>query len=194
MKLNNTLVVLLISTSLLSACSDDKIIDPSLTDGSKNAAGGINDASTSGLNNTSGLNAQGLSGNANPANTGSFGSDGEFNDPNSPQAKVIYFMLDSSEVQPDFVPVVTAHAQYLVANPALKIILEGNSDERGSREYNIALGEQRARSVANMMKSQGVSDSQLQLVSYGEEKPAATGSDESAWEQNRRVEVVYQSK
>ncbi len=190
MKLNKTLVVLLISTSLLSACSDDKK-DTSLTDGSKNAAGGINDASTSGLNNSAGVNAQGLSGNANPANAGSFGSDGEFNDPNSPQAKVIYFMLDSSEVQPDFVPVVAAHAQYLVANPTIKIILEGNSDERGSREYNIALGEQRARSVANMMKSQGVSDSQLQIVSYGEEKPAATGSDESAWEQNRRVEVVY---
>jgi peptidoglycan-associated lipoprotein len=103
-------------------------------------------------------------------------------------------MLDSSEVQPDFVPIITAHAQYLVANPSLRIILEGNTDERGSREYNIALGEQRARSVANMMKAQGVGESQLQLVSYGEEKPAATGSDESAWEQNRRVELVYQGK
>jgi len=79
----------------------------------------------------------------------------------------------------------------LVANPSIHIILEGNSDERGSREYNVALGEQRARSVANMMKAQGVSDSQLQTVSYGEEKPAAMGNDESAWEQNRRVEIVY---
>jgi peptidoglycan-associated lipoprotein len=132
------------------------------------------------------MNAQGLAG-MNGMGEGS----GEYNDPNSPQAKVIYFMIDSSDVQPDFVPVVNAHAQYLVANPSIHIILEGNSDERGSREYNVALGEQRARSVANMMKAQGVSDSQLQTVSYGEEKPAAMGSDESAWEQNRRVEIVY---
>lgn len=193
MKLNKTLIALLISTSLLSACSDD-IKDPSLTDGSKNATSRINDASTSGLNNNVGLNPQGLSGNLNPANAGNIGSDGEFNDPNSPQVKVIYFMLDSSEVQPDFVPIIAAHAQYLVANPSLRIILEGNTDERGSREYNIALGEQRARSVANMMKAQGVGENQLQLVSYGEEKPAATGSDESSWEQNRRVELVYQGK
>jgi peptidoglycan-associated lipoprotein len=191
MKFNKTLIVLLISTSLLSACSDD-IKDPSLADGSQNAANGIRDASTHGISSAAGMNAHGMNGGINGSMNGSnMGSDGEFNDPNSPQAKVIYFMLDSSEVQPDFVPVVAAHAQYLVANPGLRIILEGNSDERGSREYNIALGEQRARSVANMMKSQGVGENQLRLVSYGEEKPAAMGSDESAWEQNRRVEIVY---
>jgi peptidoglycan-associated lipoprotein len=72
--------------------------------------------------------------------------------------------------------------------------LEGNTDERGSPEYNIALGEQRAKSVAGMMKVQGVSENQLNIVSYGEEKPAAFGSDESAWEKNRRVEIVYQPK
>jgi peptidoglycan-associated lipoprotein len=188
MKLNKTLIALLISTALLSACSDDK--KPiSVTDGAKTATnGGINGASTSGLNNAGGLNAQGMGMNTDGMNAD---GSGEYNDPNSPQAKVIYFMLDSSEVQPDFIPVVNAHAQYLVANPSIHIILEGNSDERGSREYNVALGEQRARSVANMMKSQGVADSQLQTVSYGEEKPAAMGSDESAWEQNRRVEIVY---
>jgi peptidoglycan-associated lipoprotein len=189
MKLTKTLVALLISTSLLSACSDD--VKPiSATDGSQNAANGIKDASasTSGLNNDAGLNAQGMPNGMNAADmTGS----GEYNDPNSPQAKVIYFMLDSSDVQPDFVPVVIAHAQYLVANPSIHIILEGNSDERGSREYNVALGEQRASAVANMMKAHGVADSQLQTVSYGEEKPAATGNDEAAWEQNRRVEIVY---
>jgi len=187
MKFNKTFIALLISTSLLSACSDDK--KPiSLTDGVQNAANSkVNGASTNGLNNGAGVNAYGL----NTDGMHGAGSGEEFNDPNSPQAKIIYFMLDSSEVQPDFVPVVTAHAQYLVANPKIHIILEGNSDERGSREYNVALGEQRARSVANIMKSHGVSDSQLQTVSYGEEKPAAMGSDESAWEQNRRVEIVY---
>ena len=72
--------------------------------------------------------------------------------------------------------------------------MEGNGDERGSREYNIALGEQRAKSVSSMMKIKGVSENQLNIVSYGEEKPVAFGSDESAWEQNRRVEIVYQPK
>ena len=103
-------------------------------------------------------------------------------------------MLDSSEIMPDFLPVIAAHAQYLVANPSQKITLEGNADERGSREYNIALGEQRAKSVASKMKVQGVSENQINVVSYGEEKPAAFGNDETAWEKNRRVEIVYQPK
>jgi peptidoglycan-associated lipoprotein len=119
----------------------------------------------------------------------------EFNDPNNPLSKrTVYFMLDSSEVMPDFVPIIAAHAQYLVANPVQRITLEGHGDERGSREYNIALGEQRAKAVAGMMKVQGVSENQLQIVSYGEEKPAAFGSDEESWEKNRRVEIVYQAR
>ena len=103
-------------------------------------------------------------------------------------------MLDSSQVQQDFVPVVAAHSQYLLANPGQHVVLEGHGDERGSREYNIALGEQRAKAVASMMKVQGVNESQLEIVSYGEEKPAAFGHDESSWELNRRVELVYQGK
>jgi peptidoglycan-associated lipoprotein len=103
-------------------------------------------------------------------------------------------MLDSSEIMSDFTPVIAAHAQYLIANPGQRITLEGNGDERGSREYNIALGEQRAKSVASIMKVQGVPENQLDIVSYGEEKPAAFGNDESAWEKNRRVEIVYQPK
>ncbi|MSP27493.1 MAG: peptidoglycan-associated lipoprotein Pal [Methylococcales bacterium] len=186
MKFNKTLIALLVSTSLLSACSDDK--KPiNVTDNVKYLPNRTTGASTNGFNNGAGVNAYGL----NTDGMSGAGSGAAYNDPNSPQAKVIYFMLDSSEVQPDFLPVVLAHAQYLVANPRIHIILEGNSDERGSREYNVALGEQRARSVANIMKAHGVSDSQLQTVSYGEEKPAAMGSDESAWEQNRRVEIVY---
>jgi len=100
-------------------------------------------------------------------------------------------MLDSSQVQEDFVPVIAAHARYLSSHGNQRIVLEGHGDERGSREYNIALGEQRAKSVANMLKVQGVSESQIDVVSYGEEKPAAFGHDESSWELNRRVEVVY---
>jgi peptidoglycan-associated lipoprotein len=199
MKLNKTLLALAISTLMLSACSDTDEKDTSLTDGSQNAGSGINDASTSGLNNTTGMSGSeipgsgvnGMSGSGDYAST--LGP--EFNDPNNPLSKrTIYFMLDSSEVMPDFIPVIAAHAQYLIANPAQRITLEGNADERGSREYNIALGEQRAKSVASMMKVQGVSENQLEIVSYGEEKPAAFGSDEAAWEKNRRVELVYQAR
>lgn len=199
MKLNKTLLALAISTLLLSACSDTDEKDTSLTDGSQNDVSGINDASTSGLNKGLGLSGSemsgsgmhGVSGNGDYAST--LGP--EFNDPNNPLSKrIVYFMLDSSEVMPDFIPVIAAHAQYLIANPAQRITLEGNADERGSREYNIALGEQRAKSVASMMKVQGVSENQLEIVSYGEEKPAAFGSDESAWEQNRRVELVYKAR
>ncbi|MEI6068499.1 MAG: peptidoglycan-associated lipoprotein Pal [Methylococcaceae bacterium] len=199
MKLNKTLLALAIGTLLLSACSDSDEKDTSLTDGSQNNTSGINDASTSGLNKGAGLNGSemngsgmnGMSGNGDYAST--LGP--EFNDPNNPLSKrTVYFMLDSSEVMPDFVPVIAAHAQYLIANPSQRITLEGNADERGSREYNIALGEQRAKSVASMMKVKGLSENQLQIVSYGEEKPAALGNDESAWEQNRRVEIVYQPK
>ncbi|UOA10302.1 peptidoglycan-associated lipoprotein Pal [Methylobacter sp. S3L5C] len=199
MRLNKTLLALAISTLMLSACSDTDEKDTSLTDGSLNETSGINDASTSGLNKGSGMNGSelngsgmnGMSGNGDYAST--LGP--EFNDPNNPLSKrTVYFMLDSSEVMPDFIPVIAAHAQYLIANPGQKITLEGNGDERGSREYNIALGEQRAKSVSSMMKIKGVSDNQLNIVSYGEEKPVAFGSDESAWEQNRRVEIVYQPK
>lgn len=190
MKLNKTLLAFAISAVFLTACTDDEK-DASLTDGSLNSASGINDASTNGLGNGSGINGSGLSGNGDYAST--LGP--EFNDPSNPLSKrTIYFMLDSSEVMPDFVTVINAHAQYLVANPSQKITLEGNTDERGSPEYNIALGEQRAKSVASSMKMQGVSDGQISVVSYGEEKPAAFGSDESAWEKNRRAEIVYLPK
>jgi len=199
MKLNKTVLALAISAIMLSACSSDSDTkDTSLLDGSQLNGSGINDASTSGLNNGSGINGSELNGSS---GSNMYGSDvasslgPEFSDPNNPLSKrIIYFTLDSSQVQPDFVPVIAAHSQYLIANPSQHIVLEGHGDERGSREYNIALGEQRAKSIANTMKLQGVSESQLEVVSYGEEKPAAFGSDESAWEQNRRVEINYQGR
>lgn len=202
MKLNKTLLALAISTLMLSACSDTDEKDASLTDGSQNAISGINDAATNGLDKGTGMNDSELSGTG-MNGSGANGANGdyastlgpEFSDPNNPLSKrTVYFMLDSSDVMPDFIPVIAAHAQYLIANPNQRLILEGNADERGSREYNIALGEQRSKSVAGLMKAQGVSDSQLDLVSYGEEKPAVSGSDESAWERNRRVEIVYQPR
>lgn len=190
MKLNKTILTLIIISVFLAACSDDEQ-DTSLTDGTQTSASGINDASTSGLNDGSGLSGSQMGGSGQYGG-GKGGLGPEFSDPNNPLSKqTIYFMLDSSQIQQDFVPVIAAHSQYLAANPGQRISLEGHGDERGSREYNIALGEQRAKSVASLMKAQGVSDSQLDIVSYGEEKPAAFGSDESSWELNRRVELVY---
>ncbi len=196
MKFTKTLATIAIMSALtLTGCSSDEEKDASLTDGSLN--GGMNDASVSGLNDSSGMNGSGMGGRFG-ANGGKYGSKGanglppEFSDPNNPLSKrTIYFMLDSSQVQQDFIPVIAAHARYLLANPSQHVVLEGNGDERGSREYNIALGEQRSKTVAGMLKAQGVSESQLGIVSYGEEKPVAMGHDESSWELNRRVEIAY---
>ncbi|WP_442497357.1 peptidoglycan-associated lipoprotein Pal [Methylobacter sp. sgz302048] len=193
MKLNKAILALAISATLLTACSSTDEQDAGFTDGSQSGAAGINDASTSGLNGGAGISGSEMGSGSGFGSGGGLGP--EFSDPNNPLSKqTIYFMLDSSQVQQDYVPVVAAHSQYLLANPGQHIVLEGHGDERGSREYNIALGEQRAKAVASMMKVQGVNESQLEIVSYGEEKPAAFGHDESSWQLNRRVELVYQGK
>jgi peptidoglycan-associated lipoprotein len=105
--------------------------------------------------------------------------------------RVIYFDYDSSDVRPDFTEVIVAHGRFLAGNATVRVRLEGHSDERGSREYNIALAERRAQAVKRALALQGVQESQVAVVSYGEERPAATGSDENAWSKNRRVEIVY---
>lgn len=128
------------------------------------------------------------------AGGGGSGSDFDpaLNDPSSPLSKrVIYFRYDSYEVSPEYQSVLNAHAHYLASHGARSVVLEGHADERGSPEYNIALGEQRAKAVSKMMQLQGVNGSQLQIVSFGEEKPAVSGHDESSWQQNRRVEISY---
>jgi peptidoglycan-associated lipoprotein len=115
------------------------------------------------------------------------------NDPNSPLARrVIYFDYDSAEISAADQDTLIAHSSYLAANPNQYITLEGNTDERGSREYNIALGDRRALSVQRMLELNGVGPGQVSVVSYGEEKPAAEGHSEAAWRLNRRVEIVYQ--
>jgi peptidoglycan-associated lipoprotein len=106
------------------------------------------------------------------------------------QRTVVYFEYDSSEIRGEDLEVVTAFAAYLVKYPGSVLRLEGHTDERGSREYNIGLGERRAQTVRRALMLQGVADAQLTTVSYGEERPAAEGSDESAYSQNRRVELA----
>lgn len=113
-------------------------------------------------------------------------------DPDSPLAKrVIYFDYDSDQVKADSLETVNAHGQYLANSPAQRVRLEGHGDERGSREYNLALGERRAQSVSRLLQLQGVLDDQIEIISYGEELPAAPGHDEQSWALNRRVEIVY---
>jgi peptidoglycan-associated lipoprotein len=107
------------------------------------------------------------------------------------QQRTIYFDFDSSSIKSDYNALVTAHARYLAAHPTVRVRLEGNTDERGSREYNIGLGERRAQAVRQALMLQGVADSQITTVSYGEERPAVTGHSEAAWSKNRRVDIVY---
>jgi peptidoglycan-associated lipoprotein len=104
----------------------------------------------------------------------------------------VYFEFDKSEIKPDSLSVVASWATYLTANPTSKVRLEGNTDERGTREYNIGLGERRANAVAAALEAKGVSASQLSTISYGKERPVALGHDESSWGQNRRVDLVQQ--
>lgn len=103
---------------------------------------------------------------------------------------VLYFDYDSSEIRPEYTSVIAAQGKRLAANPAMKLRLEGHTDERGSPEYNIALGERRAQAVRRALMLQGAADGQVVTVSYGEERPAVEGSDESAWSKNRRVEIL----
>lgn len=103
----------------------------------------------------------------------------------------ILFDFDSSEVRAEYNAALAAHARQLSAGQSLRVRLEGNTDERGSPEYNIGLGERRAQAVRRALLLQGASDAQLVTVSYGEERPAAEGESEEAWAQNRRVEIVF---
>lgn len=105
--------------------------------------------------------------------------------------RTIYFDYDSANIRDDSIIVVREHGKYLAANGQRRIRLEGHADERGTREYNLALGEQRAKSVREIMLIQGALPEQIEIVSFGEERPAVDGEDEAALQLNRRVEVVY---
>lgn len=105
--------------------------------------------------------------------------------------RVVYFEFDRSNIPSEHLNTLDAHARHLIDNPDLKIRLEGHADERGSREYNIGLGDRRAQAVRRILLFQGVGNDQISTVSYGEERPAVQGHNEQAWAKNRRVEIVY---
>ena len=116
-------------------------------------------------------------------------------DPNNILSKRnVYFDFDEYVVRDEFKPLVQAHARYLTQTASAKVTVQGNCDERGSREYNIALGQRRADAVKKAMTILGAGDRQIETVSFGEEKPKAPGHDEASWAQNRRADLVYQGE
>lgn len=129
------------------------------------------------------------------AGSGSGFAAGSLDDPSSPLSqRKIYFGLDRYDVSDEYRALVEAHAGYLRGSPSAAVTLEGHTDERGSREYNIALGERRSNAVRDLLVALGASATQITTVSYGEEKPASDCHDESCWSQNRRVEIVYTAR
>ena len=127
--------------------------------------------------------------------TGSTFQGHPLDDPSSLLSKrTVYFEFDSSEIQNADRDIIQAHAQYLAANGSASVTLEGHADERGTREYNIALGERRANAVRQLMTLMGASGQQIRTVSYGEERPVTEGHDETAWRLNRRVEIIYRTR
>lgn len=111
--------------------------------------------------------------------------------PASTESRLVYFDYDSFVVKPEFQSIIAAHARFLRAQPARKVAIEGHTDERGGREYNLALGQKRAEAVRNALSILGVSSSQMEAVSFGKEKPVVTGNEEAAFAKNRRAEIRY---
>jgi len=147
-----------------------------------NGTGSVSGATTSGLGTDSSISAQG-------------GSTLGVTDANRPflGKRVVHFDYDSSDVSNEDYQTLQAHAQYLSANANSKVALVGHTDERGTREYNMALGERRAKAVESFLTSYGVRADQLEAVSYGKEQPVNAGHNEAAWSENRRVEINYEA-
>jgi peptidoglycan-associated lipoprotein len=171
------MVLLMASVLVLGACGGKPKVRPG--DGSGEAVG----------SSSSGATSSGLEGSAGSVGGGAGGASGPPGELGS--QRIVYFEFDSSDIRPEFVDVIAAHGRYLAGNASIRVRLEGHSDERGTREYNIGLGERRAQAVKRALMLQGVTEAQVATVSYGEERPAAAGSDENAYSKNRRVEIVY---
>jgi peptidoglycan-associated lipoprotein len=131
------------------------------------------------------------SANSGSGGNGNFGSQ-PWNDPKSPLfQRSVYFDLNEYTVQTKYQKQLSAHASFLKANSKQKIIIQGNTDERGTAEYNLALGQRRSDAVRKSLNQMGVSDDQMEAVSFGKEKPKAEGDNEAAWTENRRADIVY---
>ncbi len=169
--------------ALMSACSTVKLDEPASVEdrsGSKTAPANNTAPSTSTSTST---------------NAGDTGKTAKATDPLDDPASVlakrsVYFDLDKYDVKDEFKPLIEAHGKYLASHPNRKLIIQGNTDERGGSEYNLALGQKRAESVRRALAAAGAKDSQMEAVSFGKEKPKAQGSNEAAWAENRRADLA----
>ena len=172
---------------LLAACTPDKVREGDGLQG--NQANGQDGAQTGGLN------ADGTGGGIALSGAKVSYEKSAINDVNNVLAeKVIYFEYDSDQISADYQALIVHHGKYLVANSDMQVRLEGHADERGSREYNVALANRRAQAVRRLVLFQGVNANQVSVISYGEEKPVALGHDSESWQLNRRVELVYEAR
>jgi peptidoglycan-associated lipoprotein len=174
---------------VLAGCSSTPTQESTAPVEERSAATG---AAGTGSASTSGAGAGNVTGSA--AGSGSAAARGgnPLRDPSSPLSKrSVYFDFDSFVVKDEYKPLVEAHARYLQGNRGAHVTIQGNTDERGSREYNIALGQKRAEAAKRMMVLLGAGEGQVDTVSFGKEKPRAQGHDESAWAENRRDDIVY---
>jgi peptidoglycan-associated lipoprotein len=165
---------------LLGACTttDNVVSDAQLQDDQGQGTGAYD---TRGVSDTYGYNPDGT-----PRSGQVVGG------PSAGQAsRIVYFDFDSVQVKAESRPIVEAHANYLIASPGTLVYLEGHADERGTREYNVGLGDRRNNAVRQLMIAMGVSPQQIRTISYGEERPAAAGRDDFSYAQNRRVEIAY---
>ena len=170
------ILLMLVGALVLGGCGKKATTEPDAS-GSTAVEGGVTGGATSEGEMGEGRDLPGASGSPTGGPAGA--------------ANVIYFDFDRSDIRPEYASLISTHAKYLAGSAGVKIRVEGHTDERGSREYNIALAERRAQAVRRALMLQGAGDAQLTTVSYGEERPAVIGSDESAYEKNRRVELVY---
>ena len=174
MKQTATLLSAVLSLALLSACgSNPKQADAGTGTGTD--GGGVVTDGTGDINVT-GTEAD---------EAGSIGN-------RAPLDRVIYFDFDKSEIRAEYLDIVAQHGRFLAQNPEGRVRLEGHTDERGAREYNIALGESRSKGIGRMLQLQGVSSAQTRSVSYGEELPVDEGHNNEAWAKNRRVNIIYE--
>lgn len=158
---------------IVTGCASPSIPDPEAGDGSMDSSG--DGSSSSGFEDRSAFG----------------GEDVPFEGSDAAMAMIIYFDFDQSDLKPQYADLLARHANRLSNNSAARIRLEGHADERGSREYNIGLGERRSQAVRRMLLIQGATTSQISTVSFGEERPAAFGSNEESYALNRRVEIKY---
>ena len=175
--------------ALLAGCQSTPTTQDAAPVEDRAAAGAA--AGTSGAS-TSGAGTSGVSGtSAGTSRTGAAGGNPLKDPANVLSKRSVYFEFDSFVVKDEYKPLIEAHGRYLAANRNARMTIQGNTDERGSREYNIALGQKRADSVKRMMMLLGAQESQIETVSFGKEKPKHPGHDEAAWAENRRDDLLY---